>query len=151
MRTFIAAFLFVALAQPSVAQPGKAKADPMTEPHAEMSTEAEVVMKLQEFTKKLEEAGFKDISLAQGLILQAKDKFDKPILMLVDPETGRQVRVDTRSRSLRERFAEAAAQEGNLWQKAIDGVGLLDAVGADPTSAQASVPTEADAAEDVST
>ena len=28
-------------------------------------------------------------------------------------------------------FAEAAAQEGNLWQKAIDGVGLLDAVGAD--------------------
>jgi uncharacterized protein (DUF58 family) len=30
---------------------------------------------------------------------------------LVDPETGRQVRVDTRSRSLRERFAEAAAEE----------------------------------------
>jgi uncharacterized protein (DUF58 family) len=32
-------------------------------------------------------------------------------LWLVDPETGRQVRVDTRSRSLRERFAAAAAQE----------------------------------------
>jgi uncharacterized protein (DUF58 family) len=32
-------------------------------------------------------------------------------LWLVDPETGRQVRVDTRSRSLRERFAEAAALE----------------------------------------
>jgi peptide chain release factor 3 len=28
-------------------------------------------------------------------------------------------------------FDEAAAQEGTLWQKAIDGVGLLDAVGAD--------------------
>lgn len=32
-------------------------------------------------------------------------------LWLVDPETGRQLRVDTRSRRLRERFAAAAAQE----------------------------------------
>jgi uncharacterized protein (DUF58 family) len=32
-------------------------------------------------------------------------------LWLVDPETGRQVRVDTRSRSLRERFAQAAEEE----------------------------------------
>jgi len=87
MRTFIAAFLFVALAQPSTAQPGKAKTDPMAEPNAEMSAEAEVIMKLQEFAKKLEEAGFKDIQLSQGLILQAKDKFDKPVLMLLDPET----------------------------------------------------------------
>ncbi|HWQ22694.1 MAG TPA: DUF58 domain-containing protein [Gaiellaceae bacterium] len=33
------------------------------------------------------------------------------LLWLVDPETGRQVRVDTRSRALRERFAAAAAAE----------------------------------------
>jgi len=84
MRTFIAVFLFAALAQPSTAQSGKVKADPMTEPNAEMSAESEVIMKLQEFTKKMEEAGFKDILLSQGLILQAKDKFDKPILMLLD-------------------------------------------------------------------
>ena len=32
-------------------------------------------------------------------------------LWLVDPETGRQVRVDTRSATLRERFAAAAAEE----------------------------------------
>jgi uncharacterized protein (DUF58 family) len=32
-------------------------------------------------------------------------------LWLVDPETGRQVRVDTRSRELRERFADAAREE----------------------------------------
>jgi uncharacterized protein (DUF58 family) len=32
-------------------------------------------------------------------------------LWLVDPETGRQIRVDTRSRRLRERFAAAAAEE----------------------------------------
>jgi uncharacterized protein (DUF58 family) len=32
-------------------------------------------------------------------------------LWLVDPETGRQMRVDTRSRRLRERFAAAAAEE----------------------------------------
>jgi hypothetical protein len=86
MRTFVA-FLLAALAQPALAQSGKVKTDPMTEPNAEMSAESEVIMKLQEFTKKLEEAGFKDILLSQGLILQAKDKFDKPILMLLDPET----------------------------------------------------------------
>ena len=33
------------------------------------------------------------------------------LLYLVDPETGRQLRVDTRSRRLRERFAVAAAAE----------------------------------------
>jgi uncharacterized protein (DUF58 family) len=33
------------------------------------------------------------------------------LLWLIDPETGRQVRVDTRSRRLRERFAAAAAAE----------------------------------------
>ena len=87
MRTLIAAFLSVALAQPSMAQPGNVKTDPMNEPNAEMSAESEAIMNLQEFTKKLEEAGFKDIQLGQGIILQAKDKFDKPILMLVDPET----------------------------------------------------------------
>ena len=32
-------------------------------------------------------------------------------LRLVDPETGRQLRVDTSSRRLRERFAVAAAEE----------------------------------------
>ena len=32
-------------------------------------------------------------------------------LWLVDPETGRQLRVNTRSRKLRERFAVAAAAE----------------------------------------
>jgi uncharacterized protein (DUF58 family) len=31
--------------------------------------------------------------------------------MLVDPETGEQVRVDTRSRALRDRYAEAAAAD----------------------------------------
>ena len=87
MRTVMAVFLFAALGQPSMAQPGKLKVDPMTEPNAEMSAEAEVIMQLQEFTKKLEEAGFKDVQLSQGFIVQAKDRFDKPILMLVDPET----------------------------------------------------------------
>src|SRR5689334_19802900 len=87
MRTVIAVVLLAALTQPSTAQPGKATTDPMAEPNAQMSAEAEVLMKIQEFTKRLEEAGFKDILLSQGLILQAKDKFDKPILMLLDPET----------------------------------------------------------------
>src|SRR3954471_22481686 len=96
MRTLIAVCLFAALAQPSLALPGQAKSDPMAEPNAEMSAESEVIMKLQEFTQKLEEAGFKDIALGQGLILQAKDKFDKPILMLVDPETMVAIQLNAR-------------------------------------------------------
>jgi uncharacterized protein (DUF58 family) len=32
-------------------------------------------------------------------------------LVLADPETGRQLRVDTRSRALRERYEAAAAQD----------------------------------------
>ena len=42
-------------------------------------------------------------------------------LWLVDPETGRQVRVDTRSRSLRERFAHAAEEEGAVAAEVIAG------------------------------
>ena len=97
MRNFIAAVLLVALAHPSEAQPGNVKTDPMNEPNAEMSAESEVIMNLQEFTSKLEEAGFKDIQLSQGIILQAKDKFDKPILMLVDPETMVALQLKTQS------------------------------------------------------
>ena len=33
------------------------------------------------------------------------------VLWMVDPETGRQLRVDTSSRKLRQRFAERAAAE----------------------------------------
>ena len=36
---------------------------------------------------------------------------DVGLLWLVDPETGRLVRADTKSRKLRERFAERAAAE----------------------------------------
>ena len=45
-------------------------------------------------------------------------------LWLVDPETGRQVRVDTRSRSLRERFAEAAAEERSGVARVLSALGV---------------------------
>jgi uncharacterized protein (DUF58 family) len=44
-------------------------------------------------------------------------------LWLVDPETGRQLHVDTRKRSLRERFAAAAAAERGQVAAAITGCG----------------------------
>jgi uncharacterized protein (DUF58 family) len=50
---------------------------------------------------------------------------DVGILWLVDPETGRLVRADTKSRKLRERFAERAAAERDAL------AGLLRAAGAD--------------------
>jgi uncharacterized protein (DUF58 family) len=45
-------------------------------------------------------------------------------LWLVDPETGREVRVDTRSRTLRERFAEAAAEERTGVARVLSALGV---------------------------
>jgi uncharacterized protein (DUF58 family) len=45
-------------------------------------------------------------------------------LWLVDPETGREVRVDTRSEGLRRRFAEAAAQERSGVARVLSALGI---------------------------
>jgi len=49
-------------------------------------------------------------------------------LWLVDPETGRQVRVDTRSASVRERFKEAAAEERTGVARVLSALGVPHAV-----------------------
>jgi uncharacterized protein (DUF58 family) len=45
-------------------------------------------------------------------------------LWLVDPETGREVRVDTRSRTLRDRFAQAAAEERTGVARVLAAIGV---------------------------
>jgi uncharacterized protein (DUF58 family) len=50
------------------------------------------------------------------------------LLWLVDPETGRQLRVDTRSRRLRERFAEAARAEREEVARTFSSVGARHVV-----------------------
>ena len=45
-------------------------------------------------------------------------------LWLVDPETGRQMRVDTRSATLRERFAAAAAEERSGVARVLSALGV---------------------------
>jgi hypothetical protein len=87
MRLIFAATIGAFLTHGASAQ-DNAKPDPMTEPNAEMSAEAEFMMNLQDFTKKMEEAGFKDIQISQALILEAKDKSGKPVRLLVNPTTG---------------------------------------------------------------
>jgi uncharacterized protein (DUF58 family) len=49
-------------------------------------------------------------------------------LWLVDPETGRQVRADTRSSSLRERFAAAAAEERSGVARVLSALGVSHVV-----------------------
>jgi uncharacterized protein (DUF58 family) len=49
-------------------------------------------------------------------------------LWLVDPETGRQLRVDTRNRRLRERFAAAAAQERSVVERTLASLGVRHVV-----------------------
>jgi uncharacterized protein (DUF58 family) len=50
------------------------------------------------------------------------------LLYLVDPETGRQLRVDTRSRRLRERFAVAAAAERTEIARSLSSAGVRHVV-----------------------
>ncbi|MGZ4390192.1 MAG: DUF58 domain-containing protein [Gaiellaceae bacterium] len=49
-------------------------------------------------------------------------------LWLVDPETGRQLRVDTRDRRLRQRFAEAAEEERSGLARMLAGLGVRHVV-----------------------
>ena len=49
-------------------------------------------------------------------------------LWLVDPETGRQIRVDTRSRGLRDRFAAAAAEERSGVARVLSALGVRHCV-----------------------
>jgi uncharacterized protein (DUF58 family) len=59
----------------------------------------------------LELAGRHDVVAVEVRDPREQELSDVGPLYLVDPETGRQLRVDTRSRRLRERFAVAAAGE----------------------------------------
>jgi len=59
----------------------------------------------------LELAGQHDVVAVEVRDPREEELSDVGVLYLVDPETGRQLRVDTRSRRLRERFAVAAAAE----------------------------------------
>jgi uncharacterized protein (DUF58 family) len=72
----------------------------------------------------LELAGKHDV-----LALEIRDPREETLpnvgaLWLVDPETGRLLRVDTRSRRLRERFASAAAEERTDVEKALASLGV---------------------------
>ena len=59
----------------------------------------------------LELAGHHDVVAVEIRDPREQELSNVGLLYLVDPETGRQLRVDTRSRRLRERFAVAAAAE----------------------------------------
>ena len=53
---------------------------------------------------------------------------DAGVLWLVDPETGRQLRVDTRSSRVRERFAAAAEAERDEVSRMLQRVGARHVV-----------------------
>jgi uncharacterized protein (DUF58 family) len=67
------------------------------------------------------------------LALEIRDRREQELpdvgeVWLVDPETGRQVRVDTRSPVLRERFAAAAAEERSGVARVLSALGVPHAV-----------------------
>jgi len=76
----------------------------------------------------LELAGRHDVIAVEIRDPREQELSNVGLLWLVDPETGRQLRVDTRSRRLRERFAAAAAAERAQVSQAFVSVGVRHVV-----------------------
>ena len=76
----------------------------------------------------LELAGHHDVIAIEIRDPREQELSDVGLLWLVDPETGRQLRVDTRSRRLRERFAVAAAAERAEVKRSFASVGVRHVV-----------------------
>ena len=76
----------------------------------------------------LELAGHHDVVAVEIRDPREQELTDVGLLYLVDPETGRQLRVDTRSRRLRERFAVAAAAERTQVTRMLTSAGVRHVV-----------------------
>jgi uncharacterized protein (DUF58 family) len=73
-------------------------------------------------------AGQHDVIAVEVRDVREQELPNVGLLYLVDPETGRQLRVDTRSRRLRERFAAAAATERRELARSLSTVGVRHVV-----------------------
>jgi uncharacterized protein (DUF58 family) len=78
--------------------------------------------------KLLELASRHDVIAVEIRDPREQELSDVGVLWLVDPETGKQLRVDTRSRRLRERFAVAASAERVEVSRALASVGARHVV-----------------------
>jgi uncharacterized protein (DUF58 family) len=78
--------------------------------------------------KLLELASRHDVVAVEIRDPREQELTDVGVLWLVDPETGKQLRVDTRSKRLRERFAAAAAEERSTVSRALASVGVRHVV-----------------------
>jgi uncharacterized protein (DUF58 family) len=76
----------------------------------------------------LELAGRHDVAVVEIRDPREQELSNMGYLWLVDPETGRQLHVDTRNRRLRERFAVAAAAERAQVARIFSSVGVRHAV-----------------------
>jgi len=76
----------------------------------------------------LELAGHHDVVAVEVRDPREQELTNVGLLYLVDPETGRQLRVDTRSRRLRERFAVAAAAERAEVARSLSSAGVRHVV-----------------------
>ena len=73
-------------------------------------------------------SGHHDVVAVEVRDPREQELSDVGLLYLVDPETGRQLRVDTRSRRLRERFAVAAAAERAQLARSLTSAGVRHVV-----------------------
>ena len=76
----------------------------------------------------LELAGRHDVIAVEVRDPREQELSNVGLLWLVDPETGRQLRVDTRSRKLRERFAVAATAERGQVAQILASIGVRHVV-----------------------
>lgn len=90
MRTpIVAAMLLATLAQSAPAAQRKVAADPLVNPStAETNPGSTILMGLQELESTLRASGFKDVQvMPEAILVQAKTRFDKPVVLIVDTKT----------------------------------------------------------------
>jgi uncharacterized protein (DUF58 family) len=115
--------------------PGEATLDGALERTSALARQKALVVVVSDFRGSrswrgplLSLAGRHDVVAVEVRDRREQELSNVGLLWLVDPETGRQLRVDTRSRKLRERFAVAAAAERAEVERAFTSIGVRHVV-----------------------
>jgi hypothetical protein len=88
MRSILLAIVLASLGPNAWAQDATSSTDPMAVNNAEMSAESEVIMQLHDLQTKLTESGYRNVEvLPRGVMIQATDRYNRVVRMLVDIET----------------------------------------------------------------
>jgi hypothetical protein len=72
--------------QGAIGQSEQTQTEPTQQPNAEVQSDSQLLTNIREFATKLGEAGYQEVEpVLQGILIKAKDKSGKRVMMLFDP------------------------------------------------------------------